>query len=104
VNAIGPITCSDGTILSLVGGDGGVEFSHSAGAGGYSGINLQALNFLDQITLVPVTGASATFGGNGGVLELNLRCPAQFKVAGIYGTASDSTPVFIVSIGIVCGI
>jgi hypothetical protein len=101
VDAIGPLTCSDGTVLPVVGGGGGSPFSHSAGAGGYTGIDVRAGVLLDAVTLVPVTGSSATFGGGrgGGTPKPTLRCPSQLTLAGIFGT---TTPSDVISIGLIC--
>jgi hypothetical protein len=99
VDAIGPLTCSNGQVLAPVGGGGGSPFSHSSGPGGYLGIDVRAGTLLDRVTLFPVTGASAAFGGGGGSPRPSLRCPAGLTVAGIFGSA---TPSNVITIGLVC--
>jgi hypothetical protein len=101
LDAIGPLTCSDGTTLAQVGGNGGSPISHTAGSGGYAGIDVRAGVLLGAVTLVPVTGSTVTFGGGcgGGTAKPSLRCPSGFTVAGIFGSATPST---VITIGLVC--
>jgi hypothetical protein len=115
VDAIGPLTCSDGTILPRVGGHNGNPFTTSTGVEGYSGINVHAGTLLDQLTFVPVKGPSVTFGGSRGdpkpslhfpgqpslprpafTAQASLHCPGQLPIAGIFGTSD------VISVGLLC--
>jgi hypothetical protein len=107
VCAIGLLTCSDAgeTVLPMVGTELQQPVFHLAGAEGYSGINVRGhAAYLDQVTLVPVTGPTETFDDGGVTDWVNLQCPGQHNVAGIFGITTDSLAAgaVVTTIGLVC--
>lgn len=104
VEGLGPITCSNGATTStfpVVASDSsGDAWSHNSQAG-YAGIGVvYDWSGLNQITLMPTTGNSVTFGSTDGTSG-QLTCPNGTVIAGVFGSADPGSP-FIYSIGTVC--